>query len=95
MNVSLFDMLPPYVLAAIDTWLAGIEYHNKSKHVLSIFKYMRNPVLCTIPTKYWTPYHNFASFRTYNSTKYEWLHISIYINPEECFPHYKFLANKS
>ena len=75
-------------LANIDTWMTGLKYQDKFNHFLSRFKYTSNPVHHTIPTKYWTPYHNFESFRIYNYTKYEWLHRHIEITLGGYWPYY-------
>ena len=50
-NIILFDPLPPNVIAAIENWLIGLEYHNNFKHFLSRFKYKGNTVLNTILCK--------------------------------------------
>ena len=55
-NGSLFDLLPPDVLAAIDNWLTELKYHDKFKHVLLQFKYKINTFLYIIPYQYWNPY---------------------------------------
>ena len=46
------------IISDIDTCIFGFKYHNKSKHVISRFKYTSNLVLFSINAEYWTPYHN-------------------------------------
>ena len=62
-NISLFDLLTTDVLASIDNCCVGLEYHDNFKHVLLRFKYKVNPIIHTIPYKYWTPYNNLAPFK--------------------------------
>ena len=93
-NSPLFHMLPPDILAAIETWLAVLKYHYKLNHVLLRFKNMRNPVLHTIPTKYWTPCHIFYPFRMYNPTAYKWVNRHIESTQEGLCPYYECHMNK-
>ena len=60
------------IIAFICNFIIGLEYHNKFKHVLLVFKYKVNTVLHQILYKYWTPYQNFEPFRMYSSTMYKW-----------------------
>ena len=87
MNASLFNLLPPDIIAAIDTWIAAPKSHDQFKHVILRFKYMSNPALFTILTKYCTLYHNFKSLRWHNITKYEWVHRRIEVDPAGYWPH--------
>ena len=71
MHASLFDLLHLYIFVDIGIWLPGLENHDRFKHAILRFKSMSNPILVSITSNYWTPYHNFESFQWYNIVDYD------------------------
>ena len=79
MHASLFGLLTRDILADIDIWISVLENHDKFKHIISHFKYISNPVILSINSEYWTPYHNLKALQWYNIVKYNWDHRRIMV----------------
>ena len=94
MNTSLFDLLPPDILADIDICLSGLEHRNKFKHIILHFKYMSNPIIFAIRHEHWTPYYNFESFRWCNIVMHNWARRLILVGIKGYWIHYEYLTRK-